>query len=275
MNLFETYTGADFLAFYGVMLVTCVGLSFWLPAFLRQEGRLREVDDPEDLAVLSGGPKRFATAILADLFAQGAIARSDKSRANVARTSIDTGEAGKAVLRKVGPFNLKEATATLNDHAGRIQNQLQRRGLLLGNSDWLTLRLMAIAPFAALFALGLYRQQAGSAQGEPTGFLVALLALTAAGAVVRFLTIGQRTRAGQQVLDNWVARSSRLRRAPDASEVKLAVGLFGTGVLVGTPFAHVHAMRQASMTGDGSSRSGDGVDGDAGGCGGGCGGCGG
>ncbi len=274
MNLFETWTGADFLAFYAVMLLTCAGLSLWIPANLRGEGRLREVEDPEEIAVLSGGPQRFTLAVLADLLARGGVAPADKSRVEVTRTDIEAGRAGKAILRKVGAFGMREATLTLKNDADRIAQDLARRGLLLGRGELSKLRWLSIAPFALLFVIGLYRQQAGAAEGEPTGFLIAFLALTAVCAVMRFATISQTTHAGQKVLQNWIDRSSRLRRAPEGGEVKLAVGLFGSGVLAGTPFAHVHAMRQSNTGGDGGSSSDGGGDG-GGGCGGGCGGCGG
>ncbi|MEM7700306.1 MAG: TIGR04222 domain-containing membrane protein [Pseudomonadota bacterium] len=277
MNLFETYTGADFLAFYAVMLLTSVGLSLWIPANLRNEGRLREVDDPEELAVLAGGKKRYTLAVLADLFAQGAIGAADKRRVTVRREQLDTSLAGQAVLRKVGAFSLAEAGASLGNHAERVEQSLIRQGLLLDHSDWLRVRAVSIAPLVALIALGLYRQQAGMAEGEPTGFLIAMLAVTTVAAVWRFARVSRRTMGGERVLKNWIDRSSRLSRAPESHEVKWAVGLFGTGVLVGTPFAHVHAMHKAATISSSSSGGcgGGGSDGDGGGCGGGCGGCGG
>ena len=218
MNLFETYTGADFLAFYAV------------------------------------------------------IEKAKKTRVSVARTSIATTSAGTAVLRKVGDFSLSETMRTLKDHAQEIEAHLIKRGLLMQSGEVMKLRLMCVAPYVALVLVGFYRQQAGKDLGEPTGYLVALLIATVVIALFRAGTIHPRTMAGNLVLKNWRDRSSRIKRAPEGSEVPLAVGLFGTGVLAGTPYAHVHAMRQAASGGD--SGSGD-SDGGGGGCGGGCGGCGG
>lgn len=274
MQLFETWTGPDFLAFYSVLLVTCVALGFWITANLRPEGRKASLDDPEEIALLSGGPQRHALAVLADLYAQGAIDKANKAKVCVMRNRAHTSSAGGAVLRKVGDFSLSETMRTLRDHAREIENGLIKRGLMLRRDEALKLRLYSALPFLALFALGLYRQQAGEELGEPTGFLIALLLLTAVLGIVRFTTGNARTQAGNLVLKNWRARSSRLKRAPQGDEVPLAVGLFGTAVLAGTPFAHVHAMKQAASGGDGGTGTGDG-DGDGGGCGGGCGGCGG
>ncbi|MEM6858755.1 MAG: TIGR04222 domain-containing membrane protein [Pseudomonadota bacterium] len=278
MQLFETWTGADFLVFYGVMLLTCVGLSFWISANLRPEGRIREVEDPEELAVLAGGRMRYTLAVLADLFAQGALGAADKRRVKVSREQIETSQAGQAVLRKVGAFSISEASASLGNHAQRAEESLIRQGLLLDNSDWIRLRALTISPLAALLVLGLYRQQAGMVEGEPTGFLIMMMLATAAIGAWRFARVSRRTIGGERLLKNWVDRSSRLSRAPESHEVKWAVSLYGTSVLAGTPFAHVHAMHKAaasSAAGNGGCGGGAGGDGGGGGCGGGCGGCGG
>ena len=274
MNLFETWTGPDFLAFYAVMLVTCVGLALWIPANLRPEGRKTRIEDPEEIAMLAGGAQRHALAIIADLYVQGALDKAQKSKASVARTSADTTSAGAAVLRKVGAFSVSEVVRTLKDHAKEIEARLQQRGLLMESGEAIKLRLLSIAPFVALALIGLYRQQAGKELGEPTGYLVGLLILTAVCAVMRFSSANPRTQGGNAVLKRWREQSSRLKRAPEGPEVGLAVGLFGTGVLAATPYAHVHAMKQSASGGDGSGAA-DGDGGGGGGCGGGCGGCGG
>ena len=276
MQLFETWTGADFLAFYAVMLVTCLGLSLWITANLRPAGRKVKLEDPEEIALLAGGAERHALTVLADLYVQGAIDRAKKSSVSVRRAQAQTTPAGTAVLRKVGDFSLGETMRTLRDHAAEIEQRLVRRGLLMERGEAIRLRVFTALPFVALFFLGLYRERAGAALGEPTGFLIALLVVTAVVGLVRFAGDNARTVAGNRALREWQKRSSRLKRAPQGGEVPLAVGLFGTGVLAGTPFAHVHAMRQSGSgdSGSGGDGGGDGGDG-GGGCGGGCGGCGG
>jgi uncharacterized protein (TIGR04222 family) len=272
MQLFETWTGADFLAFYAVMLATCAGLGLWLPAILRPPGRGGRVEDPEELALLSGGAQRHALAVLADLYVQGAIDKATGAKVAVTRQDVSASAAGSAVLRKVGAFSLSEAVRSLRDHAQAIEARLIRRGLLLEPGEKRRLGLIAIAPYGALFLLGFYRERAGSALGEPTGFLIVLMTVTALAAAIRFATIHPRTQGGEEVLKDWRRRSSRLKRAPQGGEVSLAVGPFGTAILAGTPYAHVHAMRQSASGSDsGSDSGGDG----GGGCGGGCGGCGG
>ncbi|NQX95932.1 MAG: TIGR04222 domain-containing membrane protein, partial [Erythrobacter sp.] len=129
MQLFETWTGSDFLAFYAVMLVTCVGLSLWIPVNLRPEGRKASIDDPEELALLSGGAQRHALTVLAGLYVQGALDDAKKGRVAVARTEVETSSAGALVLKKVGDFSLSETMKTLSDQAKAIEAKLVRSGL--------------------------------------------------------------------------------------------------------------------------------------------------
>ncbi len=278
MQIFATWTGPDFLAFYAVMLATCITLSVWIPANMRPPGRMAEIDDAEELAVLSGGAPRHALTVLADLVAQRAISPLVRGKLYATVGPSGHGQAASAVLRKVGDITLGDVRRTLQSHADTIAHDLARRGLLMREGDRKRLRLISVAPFVALFLIGFYRQQAGSAEGEPTGFLIALMGLTVGCAVVRLATINPRTIAGNKVLDGWYNRASRLRRAPESSEAALAVSLFGTAVLVGTPFEYLHAAKQGAASGSsGSSGCGGASSSDGGsGCGGGgCGGCGG
>lgn len=276
MAIFASYTGPDFLAFYAVMLVTCVGLGLWLPAYLRPVGRKGSVEDMEEVAVLVGGAQQHSVAVLSDLFAQGALTEIRKGELAVARTGMNVdrpgGDAGRAVLAKVGAFKLSEVHKTLKTHAKRIEARLVRRGLMIAREERWQLRGLSVLPYIALFVIGLYRQQAGDAAGEATGFLIGVLVLTVFLGIMRMVKFNNRTVTGNLLVRELEEQGSRLKRAPQASEAGYAVAIFGTGVLVGTPWEPVHAMRQAG-SGD-TSTSSDGS-GDGGGCGGGCGGCGG
>lgn len=274
MQIFSAFTGADFLYLYAVLLVTAVIAGLFIPVLMRPEGRGSELSDMEDIAVLSGGAERHATVVIADLLARGGLREESSSKLAVRQTSLETGKAGQAVLRQSGSFSLNEISGTLKSHVQQVQANLTRRGLLMDGSERLQLRLMATAPYLLLLAIGLYRWQAGAAQGKPTGFLVALLVVTGVLALIRFATINPRTKAGKAAIAKLRERSQRLRNAPTAPEVGIAVAMFGTAVLVGTPFEAVHAMRQAG-SGDGGSSDSSSSDGGSGCGGGGCGGCGG
>ena len=98
--------------------------------------------------------------------------------------------------------------------------------------------------------------------------------VTAIFAAIRHSNTNPRTVAGTLLMREIEEQGSRMKRAPQAQEVGYAVAIFGTSILVGTPWEPVHAARQTA-SGDAGS-SGDGGDSDGGGgCGGGCGGCGG
>ena len=278
MDIFGSYSGADFLLFYGGMLLTSIVAGIWIAAVMRPPGRSGKPEGHEELALLADGAARHAAAVLSSLFAKDALDQSDKNKLRVTRTeSFDT-DAERAVLRKVGDFTLAEVRKTLKPETERVEQRLIRRGLLMDSGERWRLRVISILPYAALLLIGLYRQQAGAALGEPTGILVVLLFVTVICAIVRLAAFNPRTMAGNAALKELEEKSSRLKRAPQQSEAGFAVALFGTAVLVGTPWEPLHAVQRAG-SGDGSSTSDSGDSGDSGGdsgCGGGgCGGCGG
>ncbi len=271
MELFSSWTGSDFLLFYSVMLALAGALAWRLPAILREAGRRGEARDLESVAVLAGGRRRLADSLLADLYVRGALVEAEKGRLRIAARDHSVTPAAQALLAVDAPLTLAEARRTVALHAERVAARLCRAGLLLRPEEHSRLRLIAILPFVMLFMLGLYRQRAGSALGEPTGFLIALLVLTVVLAVMRFATCDPRTAAGAAAVRELQQRNGRFTRAPRPDEAAMAVALFGTGVLVGTPWEPVHALRQQSGDGGGADGSSDGGSG----CGGGCGGCGG
>ena len=272
MQLFSSWTGSDFLLFYIMMLGLSGFAAWWIPAHLREPGRRGESDDFESIAVLAGGRWRMADSLLADLYVRGALVPAEKGKLAVVEPDLPASPGGTALLAIGAPVSLKEARKAILAHSERVVARLRRAGLLLRPEEHARLRILSIMPFAALFMIGLYRQRAGSAVDEPTGFLVALLVLTIVLAIIRYAKSDPRTAAGVAAVQDFRARNGRFARAPRPDEVAMAVALFGTGVLVGTPWEPVHALRQQS--GDGGGADGN-SDSDGSGCGGGCGGCGG
>ena len=270
MQLFSSWTGSDFLLFYTMLLGLATFAAWWLPVHLREPGRQGESNDLESIALLAGGRERMADSLLADLYVRGALVPADKGKLYVAARDLPVSPGGKALLAIDAPVTLDEARRAIHIHADRVAARLRRAGLLLRPEEHNRLRLLSVAPFGALFALGFYRQRAGSALDEPTGFLIGLLGVTVALAVIRLVKSDPRTAAGVATVQQMRARNRRFARAPRPDEAAMAVALFGTGVLVGTPWEPVHAMRQRDGDSGGADGSSDG------GCGGGgCGGCGG
>ena len=277
MQLFSSWTGGDFLLFYTLLLGLAVLAAWWMPVPLRAAGRTGESLDAEDLALLAGGRDRFADSLVADLFVRGGLAEAGSGKLAVAERSLPASPAARVLLTVPSPISLGEARALLSVHADRATARLERHGLLLRSEDMLRLRLFTLAPFVFLLVLGLYRQRAGSVLGEPTGGLIGLMVVTLVAAIIRYATLDWRTEGGIATINRMRDKAARLRLAPEPHEAPLAVALFGTAVLVGTPWEQVHAMRQQSGSGDsgGSSDGGSDSGGDGGCGGGGCGGCGG
>ncbi len=269
MQLFSSWTGGDFLLFYIMLLLVATLAAWWIPAQLRGEGGLGESADAEDTALLVGGRASHTDSVIADLFTRGGLTQTGNGKFSVVEPGLPASPSGRALLATRTPFSRDEAQSVLAIHAARIAARLRREGLILGPEQLTRLRWLSVAPLMTLALIGLYRQRAGSALGEPTGFLIVLLVITAVLALIRFIKFDQRTAAGIEAVRNRCESASRLRRAPQASEAPMAVALFGTGVLVGTPWEPVHAPRNKGVgDGKGDSDGGDGGEGGGGGCGG-------
>lgn len=270
-------SGGEFLVLYIGLFIVAVIASFLLGAWMRPPGDDAGTPGDDELAVLAGGRQRFTEATVARLLGNGAIEVSGNRGFVVARGDAGTTSAERAITRQAGIVTWQDAARATAQDADAILERLEAKGWWIGSSAAWQLRLFQTLPFVLLFIFGLFRQQAGAAQGEPTGFLIGLLALTAVVGLVRLLAVDRRTKAGKTVLERARRGNDRLSRAPQEQEMGSAVALFGTGVLVGTPFVAMHTMRQSSGDGGGSSDSGssDGGSGVSGCGGGGCGGCGG
>lgn len=274
MQLFSSWTGGDFLLFYTMLLVLAVAASWWIPLNLRPRGRSADSLDSESIAFLAGGPQRHAEAVLADLYARGGLLDAGGRKLQVEPGVTPASLAGRAVMSLKGSFRIDSVRKALVPAAEQIVARLRRQGLMAYGDQISRLRWLSAAPFAVLLLIGLYRERAGSALGEPTGGLIGLMLITAAAMAIRLARFDRRTTGGIETLHRLQDKAERLRRAPKPEEAALAVALFGTAVLVGTPWEAVHAMRQqgsgeASGSGDSDSDGGSGCGG------GGCGGCGG
>jgi uncharacterized protein (TIGR04222 family) len=254
MQLFSSWTGSDFLMFYIALLGLCSFAAWWIAAHLRPRGQGGESLDAESLALLAGGRERFADALLADLFVRGAITLAADGKLVAIRPRLPASPAGRILLARTRPMTPGEARQLLVAQAERQKARLRRRGLLLRHEAHARLRWFSVAPFIALLVLGLDRLRWSAALGEPTGLLIALMAVTAVIALFRFLSNDPRTCAGIEAVARARAAGAHLARAPQHDEAPLAVALFGTTVLLGTPWEPVHALCQPA--GSGGSKAG-------------------
>jgi len=268
------WTGGPFLILYLVLLVTVVIAGVMIPAWQLPEGRRQKVSDPDQLALLAGGRARLADSVVARLLAGRALVMNGKDKLDV-RMRNGSSAAENSVLALTSPLDWTRIERTLRPTADSLNDRLQRVGLMLTSSERANLRYWALLPYLTLLMFGATKWFIGEARDRPIGFLTVLLIVTAILALIRALTIPKLTYAGTAALGDAREEADRIRRAPLAGEVGLAVALFGTGVLVGSEFGAFHTMRAASG-GDSGASGGDSGGGDGGGCGGGgCGGCGG
>ncbi len=278
---FSAYSGSDFLLFYALLVVAAIVAGVWVPTLLRADGAERSVQDRYEAAFLAGGGKRVAETALAQLLAEDALAPSGERKVRVIRETAAKHPLEKTLLRKPLPFGLTETYKAIEPHIADIKQRLVRQGLLLADSQRMPLRIVSVLPYLVVLGIGWYRRAAGVAEGEPVGYLTALMVVAAIFALIRFVKLDPRTRGGITAVADARNISKRLKTAPTTPEVGYGVALFGTAILAGTPYAELHAMREAAR-GDGSggyaadgSDSSDGSGSSDSGCGGGCGGCGG
>jgi uncharacterized protein (TIGR04222 family) len=264
--------GGPFLQLYGTLFVFTFIAGVAIPRCLRPEGRsIGGVGEADRLAYLAGGATRFGEALVARLLAIGAIVVENRRKLQI-RALIGVGQssAERSVLALPSPASWGHVTRAIRQDADAIEHELVSLGLLIDRSTGWQMRLWQTTPYLLLLLFGALKWEIGTIRDRPVGYLTALLAATAICALVRFAALDRRTRAGVAALKDARLQSSRLRRAPVAEETGLAVALYGTVVLAGSPWSDFHWLR--SSGGDAGSSSG----GSHGGCGGGgCGGCGG
>ena len=266
LNPFDWHA-AEFLMLYGGLLVGAIIAGFAIAAFLRPEGHALPVTRDDELALLAGGHDRLGETVLARMLAAGQ-ARIESASIHLAPTTLGVTGLEREILALPSPASWSKVRRILGDGAQRIERDLVARGLMMERGEAREIGLYAALPLVLLLGFGAIRWQLGVARDRPVGFLTALMIATAIAALIRVFAVNRRTKGGLAVVREAKARSGRLKQAPTHGETGTAVALFGTAVLVGSPLADLHRMRQS----DGGSGGGDGG-GDGGGCGGG--GCGG
>jgi uncharacterized protein (TIGR04222 family) len=158
-----------------------------------------------------------------------------------------------------------------------VRERLRQGGLSLTDEQRTRYRATGLW-FLPLLVLGVARVVAGTANGRPVGFLVALLAVTVVLAVALCLRVPSATELGRRTLDRLRAEAGRPAAGASASELAMATALFGTGVLWTADTEIAMALRipreHGAFSGGGWVGGGDAGGGGScgGGCGGGCGG---
>jgi uncharacterized protein (TIGR04222 family) len=279
--------GGFFPILYAVLILAAFLAGLLIPRHLRPAGQRRRVEDVEQLAFLAGGAARFRDAVVTSLLARKLLflgGSRGRPTFGLARPDRAVSPARRSVLGLHPPVRWHDISMALQDHVALLRQRMTAAGLLVTPGQRALLRFWALLPLLLLLTLGATFGLGSGAGGRP--FIFALLAVTLVFALIRALTIDERTSGGIEALRDALRGNDRLRRAPTGEEAALAVALFGTAVLAGTPWADLHRYRNdggngcstaADSCGSGcSNQAGCGIDiGNSGGCGGGGGGCGG
>jgi uncharacterized protein (TIGR04222 family) len=266
-NAFELQA-FEFLVLYAALFMAAVVAGFAIAAFVRPEGNSAVLSKDDELAYLAGGRARLGETVLARMLAAGQ-ARIEKAKIHLAPTMAGAAGLERAILALPSPASFGKVQGILKDGANRIEHDLTARGLMMERAEAWQVGLLAALPLLLLLGLGLIRYQFGVAAGRPVGFLAGFMIVTAIFAAVRVFAVDRRTKNGLAVVKEAKMRAGRLKRAPTQAETGMAVALFGTAVLAGSPLADLHKMRQSDGGGGDGGSSSDGGDGcGGGGCGG-------
>lgn len=262
--------GGPFLILYGVLLVLTVIAGVVIPRWLRPEGRPGHVTDPERLAFLAGGAHRFFDTIVARLLAADALGLIAKRRFLAAPAAIGRSEPECRLLAAAAgePASWKQVESALKPFAATAEKDLVEAGLMMEPGVVTQLRFWQASPYLLLIVFGAIKLDIGTGRGRPVGYLTLLLVVTFVLALLRFVVVGRRTRAGQDLLAGARECNDRLRRAAPQDETDMAVALYGTVVLVASPWSDYHALRSASSDSGSAGGCSGGGDGGGGGCGG-------
>lgn len=264
--------GGQFIALYLLLLATATIFCLLIPKLMRQAGRDQVVNDPDQLALLVGGPTRLCEAVVTRLLAAHSIQQRSSGHfglLSVPQTSSTIEQSVIGVL----PASWRILEQSVKRHAEPLRNHMVSAGLLIDHNSAARQQLMQTLPYLLLVLFGTVKLFVGEQRDKPVGILTALILVTLLFAVIRHLIVDRRTEAAIRAVEAAKTRSARLKAAPTTPEMGLAVALFGTTVLAGSAYQGLHTLRSAASGDGGGTSSDSGGGGDGGG--GGCGGCGG
>ncbi|WP_170234884.1 TIGR04222 domain-containing membrane protein [Croceicoccus sediminis] len=263
------WDATEFLILYVVLIVVAVILRTIIANFVRGEGYCGTLKDADEIAMVSGGRRRFNEAVVARMLATGMLTMVEIGRFAPANRPANPTGAERAVFALGSRIKWKKVNAALCDNARQLEERLVSRGLMMGDGEVWQVRLLQAVPFLFLLGFGWIRVQVGEMRGEAVGNLIASMTIAALIGIALTFKVDRATKSGRAELASLRATNERLRRAPLSQETGMAVALFGTPVLAGTMLSDFHRMRSSDSGG------GCGSDGGSGCGGGGCGGCGG
>ena len=262
--------GAEFLAFFAVCFVLCWLLGYPIAAWLRASGTPGHVENPYELAVLSGRPTALAETALARMMDAGLVSVLENKE--IVRQGGAPRDGVEARILEAGSHTrFGKAVRAVREEGDRMREVLIQRGLMIRKGDAFAIGIGSALPLIVLLILGATKYNIGVERERPVGFLAAFLIFATIVTLFRVAKVDRRTKAGIAAFKEARNRNARLRIAPRGSETGTAVALFGTGVIATSAIGDLHRLKSNSANDGG----GGGCSGGDGGCGGGgCGGCG-
>jgi uncharacterized protein (TIGR04222 family) len=280
-------SGPRFLLVYVVLFAATVGLVLVARRRAladRGEAAIPARLDPYEAAYLNGGSGLVATTAALGLLRDGLLASTGRRGRPARLVTRARPEAGVhpvewaawelvAAQPKRSLADLRAALAR-SPAVDAVRERLRLGGLVPTPEQRARHRATGLW-FVPLLALGAARVAAGSANGRPVGFLVALLLATVVAAAALSLRVPDATEPGRRTLRRLRAETARPAVGASPAELSMGVAVFGAGVLWAADVETALALRVPREHGAfaGGFHDGGGGSGSCGGgCGGGCGG---
>ncbi len=301
MNPFDL-PGPEFLVLYVGVFIVAAGFAAALRWVLRGPGDEPPAEaldlSPYEVTYLAGGARLAIDAAMVRLIHRGALQIDASSRRLAQR--VEQPPEGlhpleRAVFAAAGP-----APGTLVPHvrravdgtAAKLRDRLDELGVLLPGGMARGISMVSAGVIAAVALFGLIKLCVGLARERPVSILAVFLVFTAVIAFGLLIKRPFRTRRGDALLGQMRREHAALQTTADRradaladTDLLLAMGLFGMGVLAGSSLAPVrtalllppivHGTGGGHTCGGADGGGGGGCGGGGGGCGGGGGGCGG
>lgn len=311
-NPLASMYGPYFLVFYGfVILFTLIFLGFTKSNIDKTNNLplppIPAQIDPYEIAYLRGGINEVARSVIFSLIKKGYIELKTEGKTTEIKrvnnqTNNNLSEIERQALSWFGQVrDVKEVfqayglVTQLESYGLTYQTRLERGQLLIGDNLRKKFSLWKWTAYSIIFGLGLYKLLAASAYGKSNVTLLIIFALV--GLIIAYFVsqLSRISKLGKAYLERLQFAFDNLKYQSQAGYIPngqrrgvpqsafagvdplvLSVGIFGSGILVGTVFDNYNQAFQRNHQSAGSCGSGCGSScssGDGGGSS--CGGCGG
>ena len=196
--------------------------------------------DPYQAAYLNGGTSLVATVAISNLLRGEFVANTARRGRSVrlaARAAPPAGAhpvewAGYQVVAANPERAVGDARAALaREPAMAALAERLRQGGLVPSPEQRARYRAAVLWFVPVAALGVARVAAGSANGRPVGFLVALLVVTVVVAVALASQTPRVTELGRRTLGQLRTETPRPEAGASPAQMTMGMALFGAGAL--------------------------------------------